>query len=117
MSELTLFVSCFVSVFALGFQSQNVNGSHYVAAFLTSFLIGAGHLALYRLLPGAGLSEIAAFLAGGPLGIVTSMWVHRRTLGRRRGPRPTAEQLASLKAVSDRINARESHQPTAAQRY
>lgn len=117
MSELILFTSCFVSVFALGFQSQNVNGGHYLSAFLTSFVIGIGHLALYRFMPGASSSEIAAFLAGGPLGIVASMWVHRRTLGRRRGLRPTAKQLASLKEVSDRIAARKSTQPPAAQRY
>ena len=83
MTEVLLFASVFVSVFALGFQSQNVNQGHYKSAFLTSFVIGVGHLALYRLMPGASLSEIAAFLAGGPLGIVASMYVHRRTLGRR----------------------------------
>jgi len=83
MTEAILFASVFISVFALGFQSQNVNQGHYKSAFLTSFAIGAGHLALYRLMPGASLSEIAAFLAGGPFGIVGSMYVHRRTLGKR----------------------------------
>lgn len=84
MTEALLFASVFVSVFALGFQSQNVNQGHYKSAFITSFAIGAGHLALYRLMPGASPSEIAAFLAGGPFGIVASMAVHRRTLGRKR---------------------------------
>lgn len=78
MTELALFASCFVSVFALGFQSQNVNQGHYVAAFLTSFLIGAGHLALYRMMPEAGFSEVAAYMLGGPFGITASMIVHRR---------------------------------------
>lgn len=84
MNELILFTSCFVSVFALGFQSLNVNGGHYLAAFLTSFLIGIGHLALYRFMPDAGISEIAAYLLGGPFGIVSSMWAHRRLITRKK---------------------------------
>jgi len=86
MNELILFFSCAASVFALGFQSQNVNQGHYLAAAITSLAIGIGHLALYRLMPGAGTTEIAAFLLGGPIGITTSMWAHRRTLGKPRTP-------------------------------
>lgn len=82
MTELALFVSVFVSVFALGFQSQNVNQGHYLAAFMTSFLIGGGHLALYRLMPEASLSEVLAYLLGGPFGIIASMVVHRRYMRR-----------------------------------
>ena len=82
MNELILFLSCAASVFALGFQSQNVNQGHYLAAAITSLAIGIGHLALYRLMPGAGITEIAAFLLGGPIGITTSMWAHRHTLGK-----------------------------------
>lgn len=78
MSELILFASCFISVFALGFQSLNVNGGHYAAAFMTSFVIGLGHLALYRLMPQASFTELAAYLMGGPFGIIASMWAHRR---------------------------------------
>lgn len=85
MNELLLFASCFASVFALGFQSQNVNQGHYVAAFLTSFAIGGGHLALYKLMPEANLSEIVAYLMGGPFGIVASMVAHRRYMRRPAG--------------------------------
>jgi hypothetical protein len=98
--HILLFVSAFASVFALGFQSLNVNGGHYLAAAMTSFVIGIGHLALYRMMPDAGLSEIVAYLCGGPLGITASMWVHRRTLGRRtvdsghRPPRPIPMSVA-----------------------
>ena len=80
MTEAVLFASTFVSVFALGFQSLNVNGGHYRAAFLTSLLIGASTLWLYRLLPEASLTEVIAYLLGGPFGIVASMWAHRRFL-------------------------------------
>lgn len=83
MNEFLLFASCFVSVFALGFQSQNVNQGHYVAAFMTSFAIGGGHLILYRLMPEANTSQIVAYLMGGPFGITASMVVHRRWMQRR----------------------------------
>ena len=83
MTEIALFASCFLSVFALGFQSQNVNQGHYSAAFMTSFAIGGGHLLLYRMMPEAGLSEIVAYLLGGPFGITASMVVHRRWMARK----------------------------------
>ena len=78
MTALALFASTFALVFFLGLQSLNVNGGHYRAAFLTGFGIGVGNLALYKLAPNASGIEIAAFLAGGPFGIVSSMWFHRR---------------------------------------
>lgn len=84
MTALALFASTFVLVFALGFQSLNVNNGHYLAAALTSFVIGAMQMVLLKLGPDASAIEIAAFIGGGPLGIMASMVVHRRTLGKRR---------------------------------
>lgn len=78
MTTLALFASTFALVFFLGLQSLNVNGGHYKAAFLTSFGIGLGNLVLFKLAPDASGIEIAAFLAGGPFGIVSSMLFHRR---------------------------------------
>ena len=78
MTELTLFASTCVLVFALGLQSLNVNNGHHIAAAFTSLIIGTGQMILYKLAPDASWSEIAAFLAGGPLGIVASMWAHPR---------------------------------------
>ncbi len=82
MTELLLFTSTFLAVFALGFQSLNVNNGHYVSAFFTSFLIGAANLALFKLAPNATGSEIAAYMSGGPIGIVCAMkfhaWFRRR---------------------------------------
>lgn len=75
---LILFLSTFVLVFALGFQSLNVNQGRYMAAGITSFVVGAGQMLLYKLAPGAGWLEIGAYLVGGPLGIMASMLVHRR---------------------------------------
>lgn len=82
MNELALFASTFALVFFLGLQSLNVNRGHYWAAFFTSFGIGLSNLVLFKLAPEASGMEITAFVAGGPLGIVSSMWVHRRTIGK-----------------------------------
>lgn len=84
MTAIALFLSTFVLVFALGFQSQNVNGGHYKSAAITSFAIGAGQMVLYKLAPSADWLEITAYLCGGPLGIVFSMWAHRRYMAPRK---------------------------------
>lgn len=85
MNELYLFGSTLVLVFALGLQSLNVNGGHYLAAFVTSFVIGVMNMVLYKLAPNASPTEIAAYLTGGPIGIVASMVAHRRLI-RRKSP-------------------------------
>ena len=74
-----LFISTFAVVFALGLQSLNVNGGHQRAAFVTSFLIGASNLVLFKVMPGPTEPLlIAAYLLGGPFGIVASMRAHKR---------------------------------------
>jgi len=78
MSALTVFAATFVTVFALGFQSRNVNTHRYVAAAITSFFIGGTHLVLYRILPTADTATMAAFLIAGPLAITSSMSAHTR---------------------------------------
>lgn len=78
MTEFYLFAAAFITVFALGFQQQNVQGRHYVAAVFTSFAIGAAQLFLWRLAPTATPTEIMATLAGGPAGIVAAMYAHPR---------------------------------------
>lgn len=78
LNAFWLFISTFLLVFALGMQSLNVNGGHYKAAFITSFMIGASNLVLFKIAPTATLLECVGFLAGGPFGIITSMAVHKR---------------------------------------
>lgn len=93
MTEITLFCSTFVLVFALGAQSLNVNNGHYIAAAMTSFVIGGGQMVLFKLAPDASISEIVAFLAGGPFGITASMWAHPRlTKLMRRKSKPIDEE-------------------------
>ena len=78
MTELSLFLAAFITVFALGFQQQNVAGRHYLAAVFTSMAIGSAQLFLWRLAPTATPTEIMATLAGGPAGIIAAMWAHPR---------------------------------------
>lgn len=82
MTELALFAAAFATVFSLGFQQQNVVHGHYLAAFVTSFVIGGCQIVLWRFVPDASASQIAATLLGGPLGITSSMAVHRRFMRR-----------------------------------
>lgn len=79
MNALVLFVATAGLVFALGLQSLNVNGRHFVAAGCTSFMIGAANLVLFKTLPGptSGL-ELAGYLCGGPVGILAAMVLHPR---------------------------------------
>lgn len=72
-----LFISTFVVVFALGAQSLLVNNGRYVSAFANSFVIGGCNMVLLKLAPQATPVEVAAFLLGGPFGIIGAMWVFR----------------------------------------
>lgn len=87
MTELTMFAAAFATVFLLGIQQQNVHGRHYWAAGITSLCIGASQFVLWRIAPTATVTEIAATLAGGPVGIMAAMVVHPRLARRwRRAP-------------------------------
>jgi hypothetical protein len=83
MTELALFASAFGTVFALGFQQQNVIHRHFTAAALTSFVIGACQIYLWRTLPDSNASQIIATLAGGPIGIIAAMYLHPRLMRRK----------------------------------
>jgi len=76
MQTLGIFAATFVTVFALGFQSRNVNTHQYGAAAMTSLFIGGSHLVLYKALPDGDLLACAAYLTAGPLAITASMWAH-----------------------------------------
>ncbi len=78
INALLIFASTFVLVFALGFQSLNVNSGKYTAAFLTSFFIAGSNLVLFKTVPQSGGLEIFAYLLAGPFAIVASMWVHSK---------------------------------------
>lgn len=77
MTAIGLFTATFLLVLFLGLQSLNVNGGHKLLAAFTSFGIGAANITILKIMPGPtnGL-EVAAYLLGGPAGILTSMWIH-----------------------------------------
>lgn len=84
MNFLTIFAATFTVVLALGFQSLTVNRGHFMAAFFNSFLISGANLVILKFVPQAhGAWDYAAYMTGGPLGIITSMWIFRRTLGKK----------------------------------
>lgn len=72
-----LLASTFALVFCLGLQSQLVNNGHFVGAFFNSLAIGTANLVLFKLAPTASGIEVAAYLMGGPFGIVCSMAAYR----------------------------------------
>lgn len=77
MNALYLFASTFIVVFALGAQSLLVNNGYYTGAFVNSLVIGSCNMVLLKLGPDASTSQQIAFIAGGPFGIVSAMWVLR----------------------------------------
>lgn len=78
MEALGVFAATFVTVFALGLQSRNVNTHQYKAAALTSLMIGGSHLVLYKVLPDGDWLVALGFLCAGPLAITASMYAHDR---------------------------------------
>jgi hypothetical protein len=85
MTALALFASTFALVFLLGVQQLNVQHGHRMAAIATSVAIGGSQLVLFKMAPDAGGIDIAAYLAGGPVGIFCAMVAHphlRRAFGR-----------------------------------
>lgn len=89
MNAFTLFASTFILVFALGLQSLMVNRGHYLGAFINSLLISAAQLLLLKLGPDAAGLEIAGYIFGGPLGIVSAMYVFGRW-SKRKASHPAA---------------------------
>lgn len=85
MQAFLLFLSMFIMVFLLGLQYLNVNRGHVLMAMMTSIGIGLTNLFVLKVVPSdtAGLPELLGYLAGGPIGIATSMWVHEKFVGKK----------------------------------
>lgn len=77
MDTVVIFCATFLLVFGMGFQALNVTKGHIKAAFVTSFLLGLANLALLKMVPSTeSMLDIAAFLCGGPFGVIASMKLH-----------------------------------------
>ena len=83
MTAALVFAAQFLYIFLRGWQTFNVVHGHYIRAALCSLLLGLCGLFLTATIAlsavrGAHWSVWCAFLAAGPLGIVSSMWLSHR---------------------------------------
>lgn len=108
MNAAILFFATFIVVLALGIQSLNVNGGHRFLAAMTSFAIGTSNLVILKIIPGpTGVVEIAAYLCGGPIGIVTAMNLHPY-LAKKFGKREASTSDASKGEMKESFSRKES---------
>lgn len=80
---VTIFVSQFVLIGLLGIQTMNVAGRHYVAAAITSFILGVASFHVTAVIAEVGRAGMFTdkwytFLAAGPIAIVTAIFVYPR---------------------------------------
>lgn len=78
MAQVNILIATFMLVFLRGIQQQNVIHGHYMAAALTPYLIAIAEVASVLLVVDTGWGAIPYVGTGGAVGIVCSMWVHRR---------------------------------------
>lgn len=85
MHFVAIFIAGFLSVFAAGFQSRNVNHGNYGWAAGTAFAIALTNAQVWTLVTNAqgGLPEALVYGASGMCAIVSSMWVHDRFIKRK----------------------------------
>lgn len=83
LEQLVVFVAGFGSVFALGFQSRNVNHGNYGWAAITSVVVGLSQSFLWKhiIKDDSVLSAITYSIAGA-IAITSSMYVHERFIKR-----------------------------------
>ena len=87
--DLTTFLlglSTFFLVFLLGFQSLSVQSRKWLIAPVLSFGIGVCNLYMFMVVPHVDINNVqhvAAYLLGGPVGILYSMFIHFKVVGQR----------------------------------
>lgn len=72
----------FIQVFALGFQSRNVNNGDYAWAAGTSFFIGVSQAIVWRKVTAPDAGWLEAFVLGlsGSMAIMCAMHVHQKLI-------------------------------------
>jgi hypothetical protein len=80
MTLVWLALVSLVQVFAMAFQSKNINGGHYALAALGSIFIGLSQAFVWKAITasGAHLTETLVYAVSGGAGCVFAMWTHRR---------------------------------------
>lgn len=86
---MAVLLSQFVMILLLGLQSLNVNQRRYLAAAITSLLLGVIGFYLTGTVAeahkdGAFTLTWWAYISGGPAGIVASMWLHQLLFERKK---------------------------------
>ena len=81
VDNLILFVSQFLLVFLLGFQSLNVVRGYYVLAFLTSMLLGVAGWFTINIVANASMYDVLSitfivYIFAGPIAIISAMATH-----------------------------------------
>jgi hypothetical protein len=71
-------------VFSRAIQQQNVIHGHYIAAALTPMAIAAGEIGVVGAIVISGWNAWPWISAGGGIGAVAAMWIHRRIRGAKR---------------------------------
>ena len=81
MDNLILFVSQFLLVFLLGFQSLNIVRGYYVLAFLTSLFLGVASWFTINIVANASMFDVLSitfivYIFAGPIAIISAMKFH-----------------------------------------
>ena len=81
LDNLILFVSQFLLVFLLGFQSLNIVRGYYVLAFLTSLFLGVASWFTINIVANASMFDVLsitfiAYIFAGPIAIISAMRTH-----------------------------------------
>ena len=79
MISLAQFAATFTYVFIRGFQSQNVVGGKYHAAFWFSFMMVAAEVTSITLVVQVGWWSILPMGLGAAAGVLLSMYLYRAT--------------------------------------
>ena len=68
-----------IQVFAMAFQSRNINGGHFVYAAIGSIFIGLSQAYVWKAVSAssAGLTETMVYAISGGAGCIAAMWTHR----------------------------------------
>ncbi|MBI5900717.1 MAG: hypothetical protein HZB40_15995 [Rhodocyclales bacterium] len=83
MTEFALFGGSFAFVFAISLQQQNVHHQRFALAFINSAAIAALNLVVVKLGSAASPTEMAAYIAGQPMGTLLAMRLTQHLRARR----------------------------------
>lgn len=88
---LGVFIAGFVGVFAMGFNSRNVNNGDYAYAAMTSLFIGLSQAYLWKQIasPDSSLIHALVYSVSGGLAIVSAMKFHEKFIKKEPSVDPT----------------------------